>query len=812
MAEQKKTTKKSSSSTMKKTTKKVAKKAKKSPIVIILLVLIVIGVCVLVGMSYVKLSPIAEELKDIEAKVEALPDKTSEPIDFFTVNSDTITGEWKVDETYFPTLTTISQPTYKVGNQKTKVTLECKIELNIIDGIVSNLLGFGLTDASFSKDIIILAMEASDSDKVELFKESFDMPNTIYQDMKLQNSSVVYDGLEITWASSNPLVITNEGEITGIGSAKLTATLKLNDAVTTKEFDITVSEIKDIVICEEDFSDYDDSTYVNTDDFSGVSIKGAVSNDGQAKFRCKSDSEVGEILIQEFEIKNISFTYQYVGDSVKNSYTKDSYIELLFQPFTTSDSNHWESLNKVILNDSNIHDFIYTVTEDNNVGIYKVVISTDYATSYIAIDDLKITRDFGYTEVYNAVKNVLPNKLSGNYDLPTTTSFGGAIEYTSDNTSVLTNLGVVTSPDAPTEVKLHVKVTGFSFSCEFDHSVKVIGASNVEAVEVRFIDLNRDGDNSRECGESTYIKIGSIDVLIDAGENTNQTFAYVQECINTYSDDKVLDYVIATHPDSDHIGSMDLVMANFKVLHLITFVENDGDTTGVFKAYKENYLANGCEVCTSIDSYNNVGSCTRRVDLATDVYIEIINTGAYELAGNAANDNNGRSIVCVLNAYGTRILFTGDAENLGRDIESNTKDEIGNVDILKVVHHGTKNGCSEEYLKVVDPEVAIICNGAYLGNKHGHPTYEAITSLYGYDKDMLVYTISGGTGDDSANCELGTSYVCKGNSENSSYQRNGMITVTIDDNGYTISSANYGENLIQIKDTDFYKSMEAAYK
>ena len=456
-----------------------------------------------------------------------------------------------------------------------------------------------------------------------------------------------------------------------------------------------------------------------------------------------------------------------------------------------------------------IHDFSYDLT--GKKGYLQVKISTEYAESYIAVTEFELTRYYGASDVKEALLKDIPSKVSGNYDFPLTTSLGGVVSYTSTNEAVLSNLGVVSEVAEPTIVTYHVSVSGFSFPVSFDVDIKVTSKSQVEPLEIRFIDLNKNGGNS-DCGESTYIRIGNIDVLIDAGDNYNQTFENVKACIDEYSLDKELDYVIATHPDSDHIGSMDSVINEYKVLHLITFVENSGDTTGVFNSYKAAYEAENCEVCYVLDSYNNVGTCKRRIELASDVYIDIINTTFYDLDANATNDNNGRSIVCLLYAYGTKVLFTGDAENLGRDIESATKDEIGNIDILKVVHHGTKNGCSEAYLKVIDPEVAIICNGNYLGNKHGHPTYEAISSLYGYDDKMLVYTITGGSGASDAQCEKGSSYVCKGNSELYNYERNGTITIVIDDNGYVITSENYGDNPIQIKDTEFYKEMANAYK
>ena len=786
----------------KKVSKKVVKKAKKNKFLGFILFVLIVGALVLGGLSYVKLNKLAKSFDSVDTKFNAIPNKVDTSIDFFDAG-DGFT--WVYDKTYFPGDGKVNQPLYSEGNKKTTITLKYDAALNPIDKIVDNLLKMGLSDKSWTKDITVLALPATPLDLVNEYSGEINLPNTIYNSMMLRTASVAVDGLTIVWTSNNHNVILDDGTVVAPGKAKLTATITLGEVTKTKEFDIEIKAIEDITVIDTDFSDYSDSSYVNSDNYLGLTLNGCKSQDGMVVTRSKSDgSEQGIIITKEIKnAKAISFSYSYL-DTTKN-YTKNSFVEL----FHSSDNENYSSLKKETLSDAQKHDFEYDI--NNLSGFFKIVVSTEYSESLIIIDDLRIERSFNSDDVISALIKTLPTKISSSYDFPLTTPFGGSVSYDSSDKATLTNLGALATVDSAKDITLHVTVTGFSFPVSFDYTLKVTGPSSVEPVEVRFIDLNKNGGSS-DCGESTYIRIGSIDVLIDGGDTDTQTFENVKECINTYSLDKELDYVIATHPDSDHIGGMDNVINEFKVLHLITFVENEGDTTGVFKAYKEAYSnEDGCEVCYVLDSYNNVGSCLRKIELAPDVYIEIINTTFYNLDGNATNDNNGRSVVCVFNAYGTRILFTGDAENLGRDIESATKDEIGNIDILKVVHHGTKNGCSEEYLKIVDPEVAIICNGNYLGNKHGHPTYEAISSLYKYDANMKVYTITGGKGGTDGGCEKGSSYVCSGNKENYDYERNGMITIVIDDNGYNISSANYGESPIEIKDTNFFKEMSNAY-
>ena len=261
--------------------------------------------------------------------------------------------------------------------------------------------------------------------------------------------------------------------------------------------------------------------------------------------------------------------------------------------------------------------------------------------------------------------------------------------------------------------------------------------------------------------------------------------------------DKVLEYVIATHPDSDHIGSMDDVINTYEVRNIIRFM---GDASSeIYKRFDEASKNEvDCNVCMVLDSYNNVGSCKRVITLGEEVYIEIINTQNYE-----QKENNARSVVCVLNAYGVRTLFTGDADNNSSELEKAYMNVVGDIDILKVVHHGTRNGTTKEFLETVKPEVAIVCNGNYFGNKHGHPTYEALERIYEYNSNTQVYAIVGG---DAENCQMTTSGSYKCEPTDYMLDRNGTILLTIDGNGYQLSSEYYGTTIKEVRDTSFWKA------
>ena len=98
------------------------------------------------------------------------------------------------------------------------------------------------------------------------------------------------------------------------------------------------------------------------------------------------------------------------------------------------------------------------------------------------------------------------------------------------------------------------------------------------------------------------------------------------------------------------------------------------------------------------------------------------------------------------------MMFTGDAE---KDIENTLVkkygDELKSL-VLKSPHHGSTTSSTEQFLKAVNPEVALISLGA--GNEYGHPHKEILArykklgiKVYRTDEDGSIKIISNGTKD-----------------------------------------------------------------
>lgn len=112
--------------------------------------------------------------------------------------------------------------------------------------------------------------------------------------------------------------------------------------------------------------------------------------------------------------------------------------------------------------------------------------------------------------------------------------------------------------------------------------------------------------------------------------------------------------------------------------------------------------------------------------MENDVSIDILWPRDKQIEENKINNN---AIVMKLRYNKFSMLFTGDIEEIAEkeivSIYENT--DILRSAILKIAHHGSKTSTTEEFLKLVDPRIALI--GVGKNNLFGHPSDEIIKRL-----------------------------------------------------------------------------------
>lgn len=217
-------------------------------------------------------------------------------------------------------------------------------------------------------------------------------------------------------------------------------------------------------------------------------------------------------------------------------------------------------------------------------------------------------------------------------------------------------------------------------------------------MKVHFLDVGQ--------GDSIFIELpDDKTMLIDASEReyADKITTYIYSC--GYNS---LDYVVATHPHSDHIGGMADVIGSFSVGNVIL-----SPATHTTKTYTN--------MLTAIDQSG------AKVTLGTGG-TEIFSDGDLSAVVIAPvtedySDLNNSSVMIMLTYGEKKFLFTGDAE----EEEERTVTADVKCDVLKVGHHGSSTSTGNAFLTAANPEYAVISCGT--GNSYGHPHTETIDKL-----------------------------------------------------------------------------------
>lgn len=207
--------------------------------------------------------------------------------------------------------------------------------------------------------------------------------------------------------------------------------------------------------------------------------------------------------------------------------------------------------------------------------------------------------------------------------------------------------------------------------------------------------------------------------LIDGGEQGSGVVEYLKS-----QGVQSLDFIIASHPHSDHIGGLIDVLNAFPTSRVIT--NGEMHTTSTYESFLD-------AIITSQAEYLEVkrGDTLSLGSLVFDVFhpSRIVEKGL-----------NLNSIVALLSYGKTSFLFMGDASK-----ESENEIILAGIplkaDILKVGHHCSDAATSDELLSSVQPVVAIYSAGK--GNDYGHPNPKTLNRLQGSGSEIYGTDVNG---------------------------------------------------------------------
>jgi competence protein ComEC len=241
-----------------------------------------------------------------------------------------------------------------------------------------------------------------------------------------------------------------------------------------------------------------------------------------------------------------------------------------------------------------------------------------------------------------------------------------------------------------------------------------------KSLTVNYIDIGQ--------GDSVLIESDGKFMLIDSGK------ASESETVTNYLKKRgvgILDYVIWTHPDADHIGGAAKVMKAFTVKQVL--MPHKSHTTKTFY----NLMSVIKEMGLKITAPKAGNTYT----IGDSSFIIIAPNRDYA-------DNNNSSIGIKLINGNTSFVFIGDAEKEAiTDMLENGIDL--SADVLMTGHHGSDTSTTAKLLKAIAPDYAVISVGK--DNSYGHPAKDTLKLLsnnnikiYRTDEDGTLIASSDG--------------------------------------------------------------------
>lgn len=297
---------------------------------------------------------------------------------------------------------------------------------------------------------------------------------------------------------------------------------------------------------------------------------------------------------------------------------------------------------------------------------------------------------------------------------------------------------------------------------------------------------------NKYAGDSIFVQVGNIDILIDAGSKTN-SIPTISKFLNEHMADDLLDYVIVTHAHEDHYAGFatsegtDSLFDLYKVGTIIDFsMTNQKDTAAMYQNYlrkRDEAIARGANHLTAAECIQQNKAVYSLSDTATMRVLD--SKYYYEKASSGENEHS----VCLLFTEGDHhFLFTGDLEAAG-ERELVKRNNLPQVDLYKAGHHGSKTSSSAELMEVIQPKViCVTCNAGspeYTTEAENQfPTQAFIDRVAPYTSRVYVTTLS-------IDYKAGT-YT----------SMNGIITVTIAGGEVVV---NCSENDTVLKDTGWFR-------
>ena len=232
-------------------------------------------------------------------------------------------------------------------------------------------------------------------------------------------------------------------------------------------------------------------------------------------------------------------------------------------------------------------------------------------------------------------------------------------------------------------------------------------------VKVSFLDVGQ--------GDAILIQApNGKELLIDSGPDQSVVDRLGEEK-NFF--DRVIDIVLATHSDADHIGGFPYILDRFIVPTIIT--SEISSPTLIVRTFKQKIETEHANTIKARSGERII--LDKKYNVVIDVLFPDQNPTGWE--------TNEASIVVKVSYGNTSFLLTGDAPTEVENFLVATYGQQLRADVLKLGHHGSKTSSSDLFLGTVNPSTVIVSAG--LGNKYGHPSPETIERVESINAQIL---------------------------------------------------------------------------
>lgn len=238
---------------------------------------------------------------------------------------------------------------------------------------------------------------------------------------------------------------------------------------------------------------------------------------------------------------------------------------------------------------------------------------------------------------------------------------------------------------------------GSAASSQPDTGAPSATAQTSANVTIKFIDVGQ--------GEAILIALPEKTMLIDAGPTGSAP--KIAQVLQELGRNKI-DYLVATHPDEDHIGGMADVISSTQIGTI--YAPNKTNNTATYRKFLTAIQNNNLQI--------TLAEAGTIIDQTDSYKLEIL----WPKKDANFPETNDYSMIIKLTVGNKTFLFTGDAPT-NAILNSNP----GHIDVLKLSHHGSRTGTTEVLIHKLSPTYAVLSYA--VDNSYGHPMQSVLNAL-----------------------------------------------------------------------------------